>query len=146
MPNSEDPLKEPIRGKVFNPDPVIRFSSRLDDTIKDVRERGERRRERWGVIGIESMTRLACSFPSLRSAAGVEPWDPLALLRWSLPASHGEACAAKFVLSVWNSSTNNELIEPDRKFSRFDLFEAMNVWDQEHINAALAWIELPFSP
>lgn len=119
------------------------------------RAREQRRGKAWGNIGAESMTRLAALFPSLRAAPGVSPWNANEFLRWATSGvlSHGEVLAAKFVLGVWNSSTDWEdtaremkLIKPDQKFSRFDLFEAMNVWDQAHINAALAWIELPFSP
>ena len=93
------------------------------------------------------MTRLATLFPSLRAAPGVSPWNANEFLRWATSGvlSHGEVLAAKFVLGVWNSSTDWEdtaremkLIKPDQTFSRFDLFEAMNVWDQEHVNAALA--------
>jgi hypothetical protein len=117
--------------------------------------REERRRELWGEIGPGAMTRLARLFPSLRDADGVEPWDSINLLRWALSGkSHGEALAAKFVLSVWNSTTDWEEIardhgiitEPDHHFSRFDLYEAMGVWDYEHVNAMLAWLQLPFWP
>lgn len=117
--------------------------------------REERRRELWGEIGPGAMTRLARLFPSLRYADGIEPWDSLTLLRWGLSGkSHGEALAAKFVLSVWNSTTDWEEIardheiitEPDRHFSRFDIYEAMGVWDHEHVTAMLAWLQLPFWP
>ena len=144
---------------VINQDGSVEYegdSAAIAEAIEvDVRGRAreERRRKAWGKIGVESITRLAKLFPSLREAPGVDPWDALTLLRWSLAASHGEALAVKFVLSVWNSSTDWEkvareekLIKPDERFSRFDLFEAMSVWDQEHVSAALAWIELPFFP
>ena len=117
--------------------------------------REERRGKAWGKIGPESMTRLATSFPTLRSAPGVSPWDSNEFLAYAVSGvlCHGEVLAAKFVLGVWNCSADWEklaqekkLIKPGEHFSRFDLFEAMNVWDQEHIAAALAWIELPFFP
>ncbi len=119
------------------------------------RARGERRRVTWGDEGRASMTRLAKLFPSLNQAPGVEPWDVDELLRWAASGvlSHGEVLAAKFVLSVWNPGTDWEeiaredgLLEDGQWFRRFDLFEAMNVWDQEHRSAALTWIELPFFP
>jgi hypothetical protein len=60
--------------------------------------------------------------------------------------------AARFVLSVWNSSTDwkDEARSagypyPERA-KRFDLFEAMATWDQAHADALAAWVALPFSP
>ena len=125
------------------------------EAVVRARAREERRGKTWGQIGPESMTRLASSFPTLRSAPGVSPWDADKFLTYAVSGvlCHGEVLAAKFVLGVWNYSADWEkvarekkLIKPDEQFSRFDLFEATNVWDQEHINAALAWIELPFFP
>jgi hypothetical protein len=125
------------------------------EAMPRARARAERRRELWGEIGPGAMTRLARAFPSLQDAAGVEPWDSLELLRWALSGkSHGEALAAKFVLSVWNSTTDWEEIardhgiitEPNHHFTRFDLYEAMGVWDREHVDAMLAWVQLPFWP
>ena len=119
------------------------------------RARAARRGKTWGHIGPESMARLTSLFPSLREAPGANPWNVDQFLPWATSGvlSHGEVLAAKFVLSVWNPSTNwekaaqeQQLLEAGETFSRFDLFEAMNVWDQEHIGAALAWIELPFFP
>jgi hypothetical protein len=116
--------------------------------------REERRAEVWGPIGPEAMTALARRFPGLRDALGVDPWDSVELLRWALGGrSHGEILAAKFVLSVWNSSTDWEemareegLLARDGHFSRFDLFEAMSVWDDEHVEAMVSWLQLPFFP
>lgn len=115
----------------------------------------KRRRAMWGDGGQQSMTRLAKLFPSLRQAPGVEPWNVDELLRWAASGvlSHGEVLAAKFVLSVWNPGTDWEeiaredgLLEDGQRFRRFDLFEAMNVWDSEHIRVTLTWIESPFFP
>lgn len=117
--------------------------------------RAERRRKVWGENGGSSMARLANLFPSVRGVPGTDPFDALALLRWAVStgASHGEILAAKFLLSVWNpgidwekTAREHNLITTGQKFSRFDLFEAMNVWDQIHIKAFLTWIELPFFP
>lgn len=85
------------------------------------------------------MTALAESFPSLRNMPGVSPWRPELLARRIGTMSHGEACAAQFVLSVWSGG----------KYPRiraFDLFEAMRVWDREHTEAAAAWMRASFWP
>lgn len=67
--------------------------------------------------------------------------------------SHGEALAGRFVLSVWNSTTDwNEvahedgILEEGETLRRFDLFEAWGVWDEPHREAALAWLRDPFWP
>ncbi len=90
----------------------------------------------------ERMSRLAESFPALSrgNVPGVRPWDPKALARAIGALSHGEACAARFVLGVWTG---------DGKYPRvraFDLFEAMGCWDREQIAAMVAWLEAPFWP
>ena len=98
---------------------------------------------------------IAMLFPSLRLAPGLRPWNVDEFLRWATSGvlSHGEVLAAKFVLAVWNPSTDwegfareEEILEDDEHFARFDLFEAMKVWDPEHRDAALKWIERPFFP
>lgn len=70
--------------------------------------REDRRRDVWGTDGAEQIVRLARSFPSLRNADGLEPWDAVAFLGWALgPAcTSGSWHAAMFVLSVWNSTTD----------------------------------------
>lgn len=97
------------------------------------------------------ISQLAQSFPSLRGKPGVEPWDVMALLRWTMVASHGEVLAAKFVLGVWNPATDwgtiaveNKIMKKGGAFTRFDIFEAMNVWDDAHIAAMAAWVNRPF--
>ena len=99
------------------------------------------------------IAQLAQTFPSLRGKPGVAPWDVLAFLKWAMVASHGELLAAKFVLSVWNPSTDWGELAVERKimkkggaFTRFDLFEAMNVWDDLHVRAMAAWMNRPFFP
>lgn len=101
----------------------------------------------------ERISVLAESFPSLRGKPGVSPWDSLALLRWAMVASHGECLAVKFVLSVWNPSTDwedtaiaNKIMKKGCSFSRFNLFDAMHSWDAAHIAAMAAWINRPFFP
>ncbi len=87
------------------------------------------------------MTALALSFPTLRYADGVAPWEPLHFGRWlrSGAPGHGAKCAGRFLLSVWNPSTR-------WRSGRFDLHEALCVWDREHHAAFLAWVRSPWWP
>lgn len=101
----------------------------------------------------ERFAALALSFPALEGAPGVHPWDPIELLRWSLPASHGERVVVQFLLGVWNPGTNWELearrrhiIDSRSVYPRFDLFEAVNILDESNLAALRAWLEDPFFP
>ncbi len=88
----------------------------------------------------ERMTGLARSFPCLRGAPGVAPFEPEELNRWAVgPASHGERVTAKFILAVWDSST-------EREAGRFDLMEALNVWPPSHREPFLMWARDPWWP
>jgi len=120
------------------------------------RKKTELAEQRWGspddVAG--RMTRLCQDFPSLRGKPGTAPWDTDTLLSWACgPApSSGAIHAVRFVLNVWNTSTNwieiateldldgAECLEP------FNLAQAWACWDDGHRTAALAWLELPFFP
>jgi hypothetical protein len=86
------------------------------------------------------MSTLAQTFPCLRNAPGIDPWDVNKLDEWaSTPwPSHVEKCAAQFVLAVWN---------PDFKWKcgKFDIMEAMKVWDSATYNAYLVWAADPWS-
>ncbi len=75
----------------------------------------------------DKMTSLAETFPCLRGAPGVSPWEPTELNRWAAsPApSTGERVTARFMLAVWDSSV-------DWEAGRFDLMEALNVWPLSH--------------
>lgn len=104
----------------------------------------------WGRTGEDAILKLARSFPSL---ANMEKWDVSALLRYMPTASHGERLAAQFVLGVWNWDADwwkvarSAGIKGSKStFARFDLMEAMGVWDPEHIAAAMAWMRRPFWP
>jgi hypothetical protein len=96
---------------------------------------------------------LADSFPTLRKRPGVSPFLPMALLRWLCEgrASHGAACAARFLLGVWNNSDweavarAEELDEPGCA-KRFDVLEAIGCWDAEHRHAFAAWAAHPYWP
>lgn len=77
------------------------------------------------------MLALAQTFPSYRHLAS---WDAKAVDRHAAHgASHGEKVTARFLLSVWNQWDEHAA-------GRFDLFEAMRVWDEEHLNAFRAWV------
>lgn len=86
------------------------------------------------------ITLLAESFHCLRGKPGVRPWDPLKLNRWGKSgASHGEKCAVRFILSVWN---------PYHRWTigKFDFQDAMGVWDDEIRAAFVAWCRSPWWP
>ena len=80
------------------------------------------------------ITALAESFPTLRGASGVSPWDPDKFEAWACgPApGSGALAAARFVLAVY-------AIGAEWKCGRFDVVHAMNVWDEDHREAFVAW-------
>ena len=81
----------------------------------------------------ERMTKLARSFPCLRGARGVDPFEPEELNRWAVGgASHGERVTASFLLAIWDSSTEWET-------GRFDVMEALRVWPPSHREPFLRW-------
>jgi hypothetical protein len=87
------------------------------------------------------MAALARSFHCLAEADGVLPWDPERFVRWmhSGAPGHGARCAGQFVLSVWNPYT-------DWSCGRFDLHEALGIWDSGHRAAFIAWVRSPWWP
>jgi hypothetical protein len=98
----------------------------------DADERDQKTRDR--------MTELALRFPSMRGAPGVNPWDPEKLVYWGAGgASSGERRTARFLLTVWNRYAEWEI-------GRFDIFEALNVWDLPHREAFLLWAADPWWP
>lgn len=105
-------------------------------------------------MATQTITELAMSFPSLRKAPGIEPWEPIELLRWAATiASHGERASAQFVLGVWNPTTDwdhvaeqNKIIGNSDTFLPFDLFDAVMIWDAEHVAAVVKWMQRPFFP
>jgi hypothetical protein len=87
---------------------------------------------------LEAIESLAETFPSLRGAPGVSPWDALALNLWACRgASHGEKVTAQFILTVWNQHEAWEC-------GRFDVMEALQVFDLNHRAAFLAWAQEPW--
>lgn len=86
----------------------------------------------------ERMTLLAYTFPSMRGAPGTHPWEPAELNRWAAgSASRGEQQTARFLLAVWDDGT-------DWEAGRFDVMEALRVWDLKHRTAFLAWASDPW--
>jgi hypothetical protein len=87
------------------------------------------------------MTAFALSFHSLRNAPGVKLWDADTLDRWAADTalSHGERVTAQFVLHVR---------DPDHAWrcGKFDLMEALRVWDNDHHAGFLAWVKEPWWP
>ena len=81
------------------------------------------------------MTNLAWRFPS-----GIDPWGPAELNYWAAgSASHGERHTAWFLLAVWDPATEWEA-------GRFDVLEALRVWDLPHRAAFLDWAADPWWP
>jgi hypothetical protein len=86
------------------------------------------------------MATLVRGFPCLQRAAGVSPWDALELDRWATgPVSHGERLTASFLLSVWDPAT-------EWQAGRFEVMEALRVWNLEHREAFLRWARDPWWP
>ncbi len=122
--------------------------------VERARARERAWHERWGAGGSEGMTRLIRRFPTLRAAEGVEPWDVDRFLAWARrgEAGAGASCAARFVLSLWNAHTDwratadNLGLRGGDPLEPFAVFEAVAVWDVEHVQAFISWVELPFWP
>lgn len=87
------------------------------------------------------VTALARAFPSMATAPHVRLWDANRFDRWTAetPLSHGEFVTARFLLAVWN---------PGHAWAcgRFDLMEAVRIWDDDHRRVFLAWAEAPWWP
>lgn len=97
---------------------------------------------------------IVSSFPVLRGKPGTNPWHPVVLLRWLCDGatSHGEACAARFLLGAWNSLNDWVAIATALGFpcpdcaSKFDLYEALGCWDAKNRAALVAWVSAPYYP
>lgn len=85
------------------------------------------------------ITELARRIPTLRAfVASMRSWNADLLDQWAVCGrSHGEKCAAQFILAVWNPG--HEWIS-----GRFDVMEALRIWDDAHRAAFLAWAEDPW--
>lgn len=62
----------------------------------------------WPTDRLQAMAALVSLFPTLRTASGVHPWNATEFVRWAALHVHGSgsAHAVRFVLSVWNPSTD----------------------------------------
>ncbi len=103
------------------------------------------------LTGREQMTALCLSFPVLRGAWGIKPWDQYDFARWAtnLDGDSAEEQAAAFVLSVWNGSQPADggwWNEDPYKVGRFDIVRASKLWDRQQMDAFLDWCEKPFYP
>lgn len=114
-------------------------------------ERGQKQRARWNDSLTVAMSELAELFPTMRGVPGTRPWDVHKLMAWMNTGAptHGSWYAAMFLLGVWNPHTNwkQEGVKMKKEATgKFDLFRAMQGWDQQHIDAAMEWIQNPFFP
>ena len=131
------------------------------NTFLAAREAVRARNARWPqpaeghVDALAAMTTLARSFPSLRGADGIEPWDVERFARWlCMGTSGGGRRAGRFVLYVWSPRTDHREFGRDLGIERaedgaldpFDLSDALGVWDEEHKRAFISWVEAPFWP
>lgn len=82
---------------------------------------------------------LVGRLPSLRLAAGTDPWDADVFDVWAAQANlpHGTRCAARFVLAVWDPNHR-------RRAGPFDLMESLRVWDETHHQSFLTWAKAPW--
>ena len=87
----------------------------------------------------QRLSALARSFPSLREADGVAPFEPRVLEKWACASATNDYArhAACLVLHLYNART-------PWKIGRFDVLQAMRAWDDDHRLAFLAWVKEPF--
>ena len=89
---------------------------------------------------ITKWQRWALLFPTLKAVCEYRPFQPGQLDAWAAHApSDGAIHAARFLLALWNN-------QQSWKCGKFDVIEAMAVWDAEHRAAFLAWAEEPWWP
>lgn len=134
------------------------------DAVRETEEAFARSRERaarWpqdahGHIDTRAaMSVLGRLFPTLRGADGIEPWDADRFLAWlcgPVPSS-GAQHAGRFLLSVWNPSTDWREVArdggiegADERLRRFDIHDAAGTWDEPHRLACMTWLDAPFWP
>jgi len=85
---------------------------------------------------------LARSFHTLRRADGLEPWNADKFARWAgFNVSDYSRQAAAFVLMVWN---RHHPWKFGKFLARFDLAEALLIWDQDMRAAWQDWAADPW--
>lgn len=107
----------------------------------------------------ERMTQLALTFPTLRKAPGVDPWDISLFEDWAKMCSHGELLTVRFLLAVWHGrsfrveSTTTKAdgtriykVSSPWSCGLFDAVDALGTWDREHREAFLTWAKEPWWP
>lgn len=70
---------------------------------------------------------------------GADPWDALKLDKSYQGASHGEKCTISFLLNVWSPGD-------DWSCGKFDLMDAIGVWDEDQLAAFRIWVNKPWWP
>jgi hypothetical protein len=103
-------------------------------------------RSRWPNDDREAMTALAMLFPSVREAAGVDPWDVRRFVLWLNCRRHDDQAkwVGRFLLGVWSGP--DWRLGPGDGGEAFDLVRAARCWDSEHLKALTSWMEEPFWP
>jgi hypothetical protein len=71
----------------------------------------------------------------------LKPFDADTFDRWLSGAalSHGERVTAQLILAVWDPNY-------DWQSGRFDVMEALRIWDKPHRAAFLEWAKDPWWP
>jgi hypothetical protein len=70
---------------------------------------------------------------------GMIPWNADKLDQSFAGRSHGEKCVIRFLLNLWDRQEKWEC-------GRFDLFEALRIWDTDRRKVFLSWANDPFWP
>lgn len=125
----------------------------VDNAIEEFaasKEREIRRCQRWPGDYRQRMTVLSQLFPTMRGVPGTDPWNVDQLIQWmnSGAPTSGSWWAAMFLLGVWSPSQDwRECgLKVKKGHGRFNFFNAMSTWDDQHIQAMQEWIALPFWP
>jgi hypothetical protein len=94
----------------------------------------------------EYIVALSMTFPCLRGKIDdLTPriWDPDRFIARFHGASASEVHGAKFILSVWYGSWDEQLVKEGNKF---DALAAVNHWDKQNRAAFADWVMDPRFP